>query len=232
MPESIQASGLAFSSTFAVDAKLKEGKSLNELKDFLKPFSALILVSYGTKLLYTIMEKKDLQSIVPIQKSEIEFSAGKVLYRFYFDRPDKYTYSRNLLMFISILASIDKFYILSLDTIYPYIAKALYEASSKLLRQDNTEYESERKHYKEVIENTAGINLFLSKEIQHLKNNLKGVERKLELCKKFCINIIEKTMHEGISSRKELIDLMEEYGIDKQLALESIEIIYSGGIDG
>ncbi len=228
MSETTRAQELAFSSSFAADAKLKEGSSLDELRTFLKPFLALSLVSYGTRLLYSITEKKDLQSIVPIQKSEIEFSADKVIYRFYFEHPDKYIYSRNLLMFISVLASIDRFYTISLDAIYPYIAKALYEASSKSRRQDNVEYENELKHHKEVIEDVANANLFLSKETQHLRNKLKENERKLGLCKKFCTSIIKKIMSEEIKSRNELIELMEEYGIDKQLALDVIEIIGIG----
>ena len=91
------------SSSFIVSCELNNNFNINNLKLVFNSFPALKLISYGTSLKYIIKENIDSNNKKEdIISSEIEFYKNQIIYKFFFDYPDKWIYNQNLLKFIKL----------------------------------------------------------------------------------------------------------------------------------
>ncbi len=207
----LQEQKFMLSSSFIVYAKLKENTNLTILRHFLKSFFALKLISYGTTISYIILETEQDNKNEKF-RSEIEFTKDKIRYVFYFDFPDKQIYNKNLLIFISLLAHINEFYYISLETLYSYITNTLYAFSIGFHKINKTENEKICNRYNIILQDTGGANLVLSKQVIHLNNKIKKIYNNLNLSKVLCKSLIEKITSMNISNTEAVIKLLNEYG--------------------
>ncbi len=218
------------SSSFIVSCELNNNFNINNLKLVFNSFPALRLISYGTSLKYIIKENIDLNNKKKnIINNEIEFHKNQIIYRFFFDYPDKWIYNQNLLKFISILAIVNDYYTIKLNSLYQYITKVLYEFSNNFHKINSYKF---LEHYpNQIIEDVNTTNLILSKQLLNLNKLLKKTNENLNSCKLFCNNLIEKVMHENINNKEIIIHSLTEFNINPTLTTKIIDIIKEKNID-
>ncbi len=168
-------------SCFRAHAQLNA--NLAAVRNELEHFKCLRAYSSGTRLVYTVSDavKKNNEALLELCKDSISLT-------FFFAKPDSAEYTHNLLKFISILAYLKRSYSIDFTGVYGYVIEALHNSWSFSLLESQPSDGVLRQRIDALNE----ANATLSHEFVSLSRKKNALEKKINIYKSFCTEVMEK----------------------------------------
>jgi len=205
---------MILSSSFAVNASIKPNTNMRDIRNTMNQLPNLRLVSFGTKISYEILDNSG------EEHSVLEILPDRVKIIFFFSKPNPLTYNSNLLKFLSMLAYLDRHFVIELRTLYPYVIEAIRESMFPNSNIENNNVLLEMK-----IEALSDANRELSAYVLEIeKRKLEEAER-YAVFKKFFEDATENICKKS-GYRKEVVERNLNFiGIDEATIKKATDVL-------